>query len=158
MANSFVFSSESVGEGHPDKVADYISDSILDACLKFDPKARVACETFVKSNIVVIGGEITLPKLQDKRTGRTRPLDDAFNVDKVIRDAIREIGYVNDDDVFHADTVFITNLLDEEAWQTGSRLTDFCSPTQFAYFTAKHGVAVSPLDKREFCARISWRF
>ena len=111
MANSFVFSSESVGEGHPDKVADYISDSILDACLKFDPKARVACETFVKSNIVVIGGEITLPKLQDKRTGRTRPLDDAFNVDKVIRDAIREIGYVNDDDVFQADTVFINNYL-----------------------------------------------
>jgi len=111
MANSFVFSSESVGEGHPDKVADYISDSILDACLKFDPKARVACETLVKSNIVVIGGEITLPKLQDKRTGRTRPLDDAFNVDKVIRDAIREIGYVNDDDVFQADTVFINNYL-----------------------------------------------
>jgi S-adenosylmethionine synthetase len=111
MANSFVFSSESVGEGHPDKVADFISDSILDACLKFDPKARVACETFVKSNVVVVGGEITLPKLQDKRTGKTRPLDDAFNVDKVIRDAIREIGYVNDDDVFQADTVFINNYL-----------------------------------------------
>ena len=111
MANSFVFSSESVGEGHPDKVSDYISDCIVDACLKVDPNSRVACETMVKSNIVILAGEITIPKLQDKKTGRSRPLDDAFNVDQVVRDAIREIGYVNDDDVFHADTVFINNYL-----------------------------------------------
>jgi S-adenosylmethionine synthetase len=111
MANTFVFSSESVGEGHPDKVADLISDSILDACLAFDKTARVACETFVKSNVVVVGGEITLPKLQDKKTGKTKPVDEAFNVDKVIRDAIRHIGYEHDDDVFHADTVFINNYL-----------------------------------------------
>jgi S-adenosylmethionine synthetase len=111
MANTFVFSSESVGEGHPDKVADLISDSILDACLTFDKTARVACETFVKSNVVVVGGEITLPKLQDKKTGKTLPISEAFNVDKVIRDAIRHIGYVHDDDVFHADTVFINNYL-----------------------------------------------
>ena len=111
MANTYVFSSESVGEGHPDKVADLVSDSVLDACLAFDPSARVACETFVKSNMVVVGGEITLPKLQDKKTGKTKPLGDAINIDKVIRDAIRDIGYVNDDDVFHADTVFINNYL-----------------------------------------------
>lgn len=111
MANTFVFSSESVGEGHPDKVADLISDSILDACLAFDKTARVACETFVKSNIVVVGGEITLPKLQNLKTGKTKPIDEAFNVDKVIRDAIRHIGYEHDDDVFHADTVFINNYL-----------------------------------------------
>jgi len=111
MANTFVFSSESVGEGHPDKVADLISDSILDACLAFDQTARVACETFVKSNVVVVGGEITLPKLQDQKTGKTKPVDEAFNVDKVIRDAIRHIGYEHDDDVFHADTVFINNYL-----------------------------------------------
>ena len=111
MANTFVFSSESVGEGHPDKVADLISDSILDACLAFDKTARVACETFVKSNVVVVGGEITLPKLQDKKTGKTLPISEAFNVDKAIRDAIRHIGYVNDEDVFHADTVFINNYL-----------------------------------------------
>ena len=111
MAQSFVFSSESVGEGHPDKVADLISDSVLDACLSVDRSSRVACETFVKSNIVVVGGEITIPKLQDKRTGRTRPLDEAINLGKVIRDAIRHIGYVNDDDVFHADSVFINNYL-----------------------------------------------
>ncbi len=111
MANSFVFSSESVGEGHPDKVADLISDSILDACLAVDKTSRVACETFVKSNVVVVGGEITIPKLQNKKTGKTKPIDEAFNVEKVIRDAIRDIGYVNDDDVFHADTVFINNYL-----------------------------------------------
>ncbi len=111
MPTTFVFSSESVGEGHPDKVADLISDSILDACLAFDPKSRVACETFVKSNVVVVGGEITIPKLQDQKTGKTKPIDEAFNVEKVIRDAIRHIGYVNDDDVFHADTVFINNYL-----------------------------------------------
>ena len=57
MAQSFVFSSESVGEGHPDKVADLISDSVLDACLSVDRSSRVACETFVKSNVVVVGGE-----------------------------------------------------------------------------------------------------
>ncbi len=111
MANSFVFSSESVGEGHPDKVADLISDSILDACLALDKTARVACETFVKSNIVVVGGEITIPKIQDKKTGKTKPIEEVINVGKVIRDAIREIGYVNDDDVFHADSVFINNYL-----------------------------------------------
>ncbi len=111
MANTFVFSSESVGEGHPDKVADFISDSILDACLAVDRTARVACETFVKSNVVVVGGEITIPKLQDKKTGRTQPIENVINVGRIIRDAIREIGYVNDDDVFHADSVFINNYL-----------------------------------------------
>ncbi len=111
MSNSFVFSSESVGEGHPDKVADLISDSVLDACLAFDRSSRVACETFVKSNVVVVGGEITIPKLQDRKTGHSKPIDEAINLGKVIRDAIRSIGYHNADDVFHADTVFINNLL-----------------------------------------------
>ena len=106
MASSYIFSSESVGEGHPDKVCDTISDAILDACLAFDPKSRVACETFVKSNMVVVGGEITIPKL-----GVGKPLSDAINVEKVIRDAVREIGYKNSDDVFHADTLFINNYL-----------------------------------------------
>ncbi|MBI5691706.1 MAG: methionine adenosyltransferase [Verrucomicrobia bacterium] len=111
MAKSFVFSSESVGEGHPDKVADLISDSVLDACLAYDRSSRVACETFVKSNVVVVGGEITIPRLQDKKTGRTKPIEAAINLNQVIRDAIRDIGYVNDDDVFHADSVFINNYL-----------------------------------------------
>ena len=74
MSRSYIFSSESVGEGHPDKVSDTISDAILDACLKIDLKSRVACETFVKSNIVVVGGEITIPKLQNKKLGTTKPI------------------------------------------------------------------------------------
>jgi len=111
MANKFVFSSESVGEGHPDKVADLISDSVLDACLAQDRFSRVACETMVKSNMVILAGEITIPKLQDKKTGKTKSIDEVINLDKVVRDAIREIGYTNDDDVFHADTVFINNYL-----------------------------------------------
>jgi S-adenosylmethionine synthetase len=111
MANTFVFSSESVGEGHPDKVADLISDSVLDACLAQDRTSRVACETMVKSNQVILAGEITIPKLQDRKTGKTKPIDEVINVGKIVRDAIRDIGYTNDDDVFHADTVFINNYL-----------------------------------------------
>jgi len=105
MANSFVFSSESVGEGHPDKVADLISDSVLDACLTLDKNSRVACETLVKSNIAVVAGEITIPKIG------TRAIDSVINVGDIIRDAVREIGYTNDDDVFHADKIFINNYL-----------------------------------------------
>ena len=103
--STYIFSSESVGEGHPDKVADTISDAILDACLAVDPKSRVACETFVKSNLVVVGGEITIPKIGQK------PIGSVINVEKVIRDAVRGIGYINDDDVFHADRIFINNYL-----------------------------------------------
>ncbi len=111
MPKTFIFSSESVGEGHPDKVADTISDAVLDACLKVDKTSRVACETYVKSNVVVVGGEITIPKLQDKKTGQSKAIDYAFNLGEIVRDAIREIGYVNDDDVFHADKVFINSVL-----------------------------------------------
>ena len=101
MANSFVFSSESVGEGHPDKVADFISDSVLDACLLQDRLSRVACETLVKSNVVILAGEITTKA--------------KLNHEAIVREAIREIGYVNSDDVFHADTVFINNLLTSQS-------------------------------------------
>jgi S-adenosylmethionine synthetase len=103
--SKFIFSSESVGEGHPDKVSDTISDAILDACLAVDPNSRVACETFVKSNLVVVGGEITIPKIGQK------PIGSVINIDKVIRDAVRGIGYTNDDDIFHADRIFINNYL-----------------------------------------------
>lgn len=105
MSSSFIFSSESVGEGHPDKVADTISDAILDACLTVDRKSRVACETFVKSNLVVVGGEITIPKIGLK------PISSVINVESVVRAAIQEIGYVNEDDVFHADKIFLNNYL-----------------------------------------------
>ncbi|HYD83285.1 MAG TPA: methionine adenosyltransferase [Opitutus sp.] len=101
MANTFVFSSESVGEGHPDKVADLISDSVLDACLAQDRTSRVACETMVKSNMVILAGEIT-----------TRA---KLNYEAIVRAAIRDIGYVNNDDVFHADSVFINNYLTRQS-------------------------------------------
>jgi S-adenosylmethionine synthetase len=97
MSRSFIFSSESVGEGHPDKVADTISDAVLDACLAQDKASRVACETYVKSNIAIVGGEITTKAKLDYV--------------QIVRDAVREIGYVNDDDVFHADKIFVQNIL-----------------------------------------------
>ncbi|MGL5019787.1 MAG: methionine adenosyltransferase [Luteolibacter sp.] len=103
--STYIFSSESVGEGHPDKVADTISDAILDACLTIDPKSRVACETFVKSNVVVVGGEITIPKIGNK------PIGAVINIENVIREAVRGIGYINNDDIFHADSLFINNYL-----------------------------------------------
>jgi len=101
MAKSFVFSSESVGEGHPDKVADLISDSVLDACLAQDKSSRVACETMVKSNMVILAGEITT--------------NAKLNYEAIVRAAIRDIGYVNGDDVFHADQVFINNYLTKQS-------------------------------------------
>jgi S-adenosylmethionine synthetase len=101
MNKNFIFSSESVGEGHPDKVCDTISDAILDGCLAQDPKSRVACETYAKSNMVIIGGEITTKAKLDHN--------------QIVRQAIREIGYVNGDDAFHADHVFITNLLTSQS-------------------------------------------
>ncbi|MEP6670139.1 MAG: methionine adenosyltransferase [Chthoniobacter sp.] len=97
MSRSFIFSSESVGEGHPDKVADTISDAVLDACLAQDTKSRVACETYVKSNIAIVGGEITTKAKLDYV--------------QITRDAVRAIGYVHDDDVFHADKIFVQNIL-----------------------------------------------
>src|SRR5437867_714867 len=101
MSKNYIFSSESVGEGHPDKVADTISDAVLDACLKQDKFSRVACETYCKSNLVVVGGEITTKARLD------------FN--QIARDAIREIGYTHDDDVFHADKVLIVNAITSQS-------------------------------------------
>ena len=101
MSTSFIFSSESVGEGHPDKVADFISDSVLDACLEQDPLSRVACETLVKSNTVTLAGEITTHA--------------QLNYEQIVREAIRTIGYTNADDIFQADSVFINNLITQQS-------------------------------------------
>lgn len=79
MSDNYVFTSESVSEGHPDKIADQISDAILDAILAKDPKARVACETFVKTGMVLVGGEITTTAWVD--------------VEAITRDVIKDIGY-----------------------------------------------------------------
>ncbi|MFI3244620.1 MAG: methionine adenosyltransferase [Akkermansia sp.] len=103
MNKRHIFSSESVGEGHPDKIADLISDSILDACLEQDPNARVACETMVKDNHVILAGEITTSAKID--------------YDQIVRDAINFVGYrtAADDQVFNAETVEITNYLSAQS-------------------------------------------
>jgi S-adenosylmethionine synthetase len=101
MARRYIFSSESVTEGHPDKVCDTISDRILDACLAQDPQSRVACETLVKGNLVVIAGEITT-------NARFDYLDE-------VRSAIREIGYIHNDSLFHADTCVIIQALSRQS-------------------------------------------
>src|SRR6202451_927548 len=101
MSKNFIFSSESVGEGHPDKVCDTISDYVLDACLAQDKNSRVACETYAKANLVVVGGEITTKAKLD------------FNA--IARQAIRDIGYTHDDDVFHADKVLILNAVTSQS-------------------------------------------
>jgi len=110
MLRRFIFASESVGEGHPDKVCDTISDAVLDACLRQDPKSRVACETFAKSHTVIVGGEITIPNLAEKK-----PLESVVPIDEIVRNAVREIGYVNDDDVFHADKIDIQNIITRQS-------------------------------------------
>jgi S-adenosylmethionine synthetase len=111
MSRRYIFSSESVGEGHPDKVCDTISDAVLDACLTQDRHSRVACETYAKSNVVIVGGEITVPLLKKER----RSLTSVLNIDQIVRSAIEEIGYINDDDVFHANRVFITNIITDQS-------------------------------------------
>src|SRR6478752_2921748 len=90
MKRDYVFTSESVTEGHPDKVADQISDSILDEILRQDPKARVACETLVKTGMAVIAGEITTSCYAD--------------MPAVVRRTIKEIGYTSSDMGFDWET------------------------------------------------------
>jgi S-adenosylmethionine synthetase len=104
--SNYTFTSESVSEGHPDKVCDRISDAVLDAFLAEEPEARVAAETFATTNRVVIGGEVGLSdpdKLKDYM-GR---------IDEIARACIKDIGY--EQDKFHHETVEITNLLHQQS-------------------------------------------
>ncbi|WP_170753643.1 methionine adenosyltransferase [Ruegeria lacuscaerulensis] len=103
---NYTFTSESVSEGHPDKVCDRISDAVLDAFLNEEPEARVACETFATTNRVVIGGEVGLSD-QDKLH------DYMGRIDEIARDCIKDIGY--EQDKFHHETVEVTNLLHEQS-------------------------------------------
>ena len=95
------FSSESVSEGHPDKVSDYIADSILDAYLAEDPRARVACEVLCKEDTVVLGGEITSIARIDHEA--------------VTRQAIRDVGYTDPSFAFHADGVRVLTILTRQS-------------------------------------------
>jgi len=101
MAHRYIFSSESVTEGHPDKVCDTISDRILDACLTQDPQSRVACETLAKGNLVVIAGEITT--------------NAKFDYVEEVRSAVREIGYTHEDSLFCADTCLVVQALSRQS-------------------------------------------
>ena len=103
---NYIFTSESVSEGHPDKVCDWISDAVLDAFLAEEPEARVACETFAKTNRVVIGGEVGLSD-QDKLS------DYMTRIEDIARDCIKDIGY--EQDKFHWRTCKVTNLLHEQS-------------------------------------------
>ena len=101
MAEKFIFTSESVSEGHPDKVADQVSDSILDAILAQDPKARVACETLVTTGMAVIAGEITTNAV--------------INYSEIARQTIREIGYTDSEMGFDADTCAVLVSIDRQS-------------------------------------------
>ena len=96
-----LFTSESVSEGHPDKIADQISDAVLDAILKQDPKARVACETYVKTGMVMVGGEITTSAWVD--------------IEELTRQTVRDIGYVHSDMGFDADSCAILNTIGKQS-------------------------------------------
>ena len=99
--NSFLFTSESVTEGHPDKVADQISDGVLDAVLAADPYGRVACETLVNTGLVVVSGEIST--------------DTYVDIQEVARETIRKIGYVDADLGFSADSCAVLNAIDKQS-------------------------------------------
>ena len=99
----FLFTSESVTEGHPDKVSDQISDAVLDAAIAVDPMARVACEALVATNVVVLGGEISLPE------------GTSLGYDSLVRDVIRGIGYVHQDAGFDADSVSVISHLNRQS-------------------------------------------
>ncbi len=99
---NFTFTSESVSEGHPDKLCDRISDAVLDAFLAEEPEARVACETFATTNRVVIGGEVGL-------SDKSKLNEYLGKIDQIARDCIKDIGY--EQEHFHWNTVEVTNLL-----------------------------------------------
>ena len=103
---NYIFTSESVSEGHPDKVCDRISDAVLDAFLSEEPEARVACETFATTNRVVIGGEVGL-------SDQAKLTEYMGKIDAIARECIKDIGY--EQDKFHHETVEITNLLHEQS-------------------------------------------
>jgi S-adenosylmethionine synthetase len=105
----YTFTSESVSEGHPDKVCDYISDSILDACLAQDRNSRVACETLCKSDTVVIAGEIT--------TGAT------LDYDRIVRQAVREIGYTDPAEPFCDSTLKLVSLVTRQSSEIDQGVT-----------------------------------
>lgn len=101
MSDSFIFTSESVGEGHPDKVADQISDAILDNFIKLDPLSRVACETLVKNEVIIIAGEITS--------------GGEFDFENVVRQTVKDIGYTDPTIGFDSETCKVKSFLSQQS-------------------------------------------
>jgi S-adenosylmethionine synthetase len=99
--NEYLFTSESVTEGHPDKVSDQISDGVLDAVMAQDPYGRVACETLVNTGLVVISGEISTTA--------------SFDPQAIARETIRKIGYIDGNLGFSADSAAVLNALDKQS-------------------------------------------
>ncbi len=110
MLKDFLFTSESVSEGHPDKVSDQVSDAMLDAYLAGDPKSRVACETLVTTDFICIAGEVTSQSHVD--------------AEKIARDVCRNIGYTHDDIGFNADTAKVQVLVHEQSPDISQGVTE----------------------------------
>ena len=109
VGTTYTFTSESVSEGHPDKVCDYIADSILDAHLAEDPASRVACEVLCKEDNVILAGEITS--------------DAQVDFESVVREVIRELGYVDEDQPFRPDAVRVLSFLSRQAAEISQGVT-----------------------------------
>jgi S-adenosylmethionine synthetase len=121
--NEYLFTSESVTEGHPDKIADQISDGVLDAVMRDDPMGRVACETLVNTGLVVVSGEISTTTFVD--------------IQDVARETIRKIGYIDADLGFSADSCAVINAIDKQS-------PDIAQGVDHAYETR-----VDPTDEDE---------
>ncbi|MGA9859763.1 MAG: methionine adenosyltransferase [Solirubrobacteraceae bacterium] len=124
-SRQYLFTSESVTEGHPDKVADQISDGVLDAVLAQDPQARVACETLVNTGLVVVSGEISTTAV--------------FDVQDVARETIRRIGYVDAGLGFSADSCAVLNAIDKQS-------ADIAQGVDTAYESRQHSAAGDEFD------------
>ncbi len=125
-ARQYLFTSESVTEGHPDKIADQISDAVLDAVLAQDPSGRVACETLVNTGLVVVSGEISTTA--------------GFDVHEIARQTIREVGYVDAGLGFSADSCAVLNAL-------GKQSPDIAQGVDSAYETRRPGAPDDEFDR-----------
>ncbi len=106
----YFFTSESVSEGHPDKLCDQISDTVLDSCLKFDPESRVACETYASTGMVLVGGEITT---------------EAFvNIQELVRDVVKKIGYTKSEYGLDYESMAVLNMINAQSQDISMGVTE----------------------------------